>query len=337
MSIKTLSPHYLGIPLTSPLTGTVCNSYELRIFIWEGSKTAVPAEPAYVMTKINAAGSSGPDKVNIARIVNDFIEFECLPKAQTLLADGNNQVWVKYVCYYDDQPATPALQEVQLAIKGYGYFTEGENPQLPANKILLTGDEFKVSRGGRFLLPIMVDEPAVPERVLMIEEYTRSSGINYKPTVTANFPYSEIAMFVRPVGAAEWIPAGNSVISTIPAGIAANVFEVMATAFDPVTSAVIQSNIYTITALKIYKVEKGDSSGYSVRVFYTMNINPSGVDLEVYGYGGAYWSSNPYDTNSPRYFSFSGGGNYILRMEANGCLSNEVPVTTPLTATINIP
>lgn len=337
MSMKTLSPHYVAIPLTNPLTNAVCGSYEMRLYVWEGSKTAVPAQPAYTMTKINAAGAPGTDKVNVARIVNDFIEFACVPQTNTVLTDGNNQVWVKHVCYYDDAPETPAHQEVNLAVKGYGYFTEGENPQLSANRILLSGDEFKVSRNGRFVLPIMAEEPPVPERVLTVENFIRTSGIKYTPTVTANFPHAGIAVFVRPVGASEWVPAGNSVTAIVPPDIAGNVFEVMATAFDPVTSSVIQSDIFTITALRIFRIEKGDSTGYMARVFYQMNIYANTVDLEIYGYGGPYWSSNPYDSSSPRYFSFSGGGNYIMRMEANGVRSAEVPVTIPLTTTINIP
>lgn len=337
MSIKTLSPYYIEIPLTNPLTGVVCNSYEMRIFIWNGSKTAVPADPAYTMTKINAAGASGTDKLNIARIANDFIEFSCQQQTGTVLVDGNNQVWLKYVCYYDDQPTVPAFQAVHLAVKGYGYFLEGENPQLPANKILLTGDEFKVNRNGRFVLPIIVDEPAVPERSLIIDSFVRTEGKEYDIAVTANFPYTEMVVSVRPVGSNVWTQAAYSGSSYIVhPEIASNIFEVMAGAFDPVTSEMIYSAVYTITAVKIYRIEKGDSSGYGIRVFYNLNINVTGVDLEIYGYGGAYWSSNPYDADSPRYFSFSGGGNYILRLEANGNLSNQVPVTIPLTATVNV-
>ncbi|AWH84926.1 hypothetical protein HYN59_07205 [Flavobacterium album] len=335
MSIKTLSPHYISIPLTSPLTGVICSSYEVRIYIWDGSKTAIPAEPSYTMTKINASGSSRSDRINIARIASDFIGFECIPQQGTVLVDGNNQVWIKYECYYNDSPTVPALQEVSLALKGYGYFLEGENPQLPSNKILLTGDEFKVSRDGRFVLPIMVDEPPVPIRTLTINNFVRSTGVNYTLTATANFPYTEIFVSARPVGSSSWTPVEHSGSSYIvPSGIASGLFEVRAGAFDPVTSAIIYSAVYNITAIRIYKVEPY-SSGYATRIFYNLNINATTVDLQLYNNGS--WQSWPYDANSPRYFSWTPTGNQKIRMMVNGNYSNEVSLTIPLAATINIP
>ncbi|MCW4470602.1 hypothetical protein OGH69_16645 [Flavobacterium sp. MFBS3-15] len=336
MSIKTLSPHYVAIPLTNPLTGTVCSSYEMRLYIWEGSKTAVPAQPAYTMTKINAAGAPGTDKVNIARIVNDFIEFACVPQAGTVLADGNNQVWVKHVCYYDDAPQTPAHQEVNLAVKGYGYFAEGENPQLPANKVLLSGDEFKVSRNGRFVFPVMVDEPPVPERVLVVQDFVRTSGIKYTATVTANFPYNDSALFVRPVGSTEWVAAGSAAAPVVPATIAAHVFEVMATAFDPVTSTIIESNIFTITALKIYLVDPGDN-GHSIAVFFQANIHAANYGLEIFGLSGPGWTNVFSQPNSPLPHSFTPTGAFKARVTANGHYSNEASFSIPLAGNLYIP
>jgi hypothetical protein len=42
----------------------------------------------------------------------------------------------------------PQLQFVELAVRGYGYFMDGENPTTPINKVLLEGNEFKVNRNG---------------------------------------------------------------------------------------------------------------------------------------------------------------------------------------------
>ncbi len=335
MSIKTLSPHYINIPLTSPLTGVVCNSYEVRIYIWDGSKTAVPAEPAYVMTKINASGASGSDRINIARIVNDLIEFSCLPQAGTVLVDGNNQVWVKYESYYNDQPTVPAFREVSLALKGYGYFLEGEDPQLPADKILLTGDEFKVSRGGRFVLPILVDEPPVPERTLVINSFTKTIGTKYTLTATANFPYSEISIFVRAVGSTAWIPSEHSGSNYIvPGGIDSGLFEVMATAFDPVTSAVIYSGPYTITAFNIYRILQAEEG--PMTVYFSLNIDIDAPLLQLQGYNGPGWTDLLGSLTSPLSFTVP-NGSYIGRLRYGSIFSNEVPFSVPLAQPINIP
>lgn len=157
--IKTLSTYNLSIPLTNPDTLVVCDSYVLKIYVWDGNKAAVPAEPEYTVTKINAVASTGTDKVNISHIVNDFIDFNCINPGTTSLENGNNQAWVKTEVYYSDEPENSKFSTVLLAVKGYGYFLDGANPQIPSNKILIEGDEFKVNRSGFFVLPILIDEP----------------------------------------------------------------------------------------------------------------------------------------------------------------------------------
>lgn len=159
--IKTLSPYYIEIPLTSPFSDVVCGSYTVQIFIWNGSRTAVPMQSSYQITKYNAVGSNGIEKVNIARIVNDFIDFQINPETTTGLYDSNNQTWVRFHVIYDVDPTIIQLQQTKLAVKGYGYFMEGTNPETPVNKILLKQDEYKVSRGGLFVLPIQIEESII--------------------------------------------------------------------------------------------------------------------------------------------------------------------------------
>jgi hypothetical protein len=156
--IKTLSPYYITIPLVSPSNGLLCNSYKLQLFVWNGSKTAVPASPSYEKTIFNAAASTGSQKINIARLVNDFIDFQINPIFETGLQAADNQAWVKWQVVYDVDSENPQLVGLDLAVKGKAYFTDGENTSTPANRILLTGDEFKVSRQGLFVLPIKILE-----------------------------------------------------------------------------------------------------------------------------------------------------------------------------------
>lgn len=160
--IKSISPYYLSIPFVSPLTSAICTSYTLQIFVWEGSKFDVPTTPIYQSTKKNPTGSSGNDKVNIARLVNDYIEFETVPFTVSVFYNGNNQQWVKtQVIYTTDNPGdlnVAQLEATTLMIKGYGGGLDGENPQPPDNRILIVGDEFKVSRTSGFNLPVLADE-----------------------------------------------------------------------------------------------------------------------------------------------------------------------------------
>ena len=161
--IKTLSPYYIEIPLVSPFSGDVCGSYTVSVFIWNGSRTAVPSQSTYQITKINAVGSDKIEKVNIARIVNDFIDFQIEVPNTTGLYSANNQVWVRFHVIYDVDSTIIQLQQTNLAVKGYGYFTDGENPITPINKVLITQDEYKVNRSGFFVMPILIDQTIIAD------------------------------------------------------------------------------------------------------------------------------------------------------------------------------
>lgn len=334
MSIKTLSPHYITIPLTNPVTGVICSSYTVNVFIWVGSKSAPPATPSYTMTKINAAGLSGTEKINISRIANDFIEFDCDPQLDTVIVDGNNQAWVRHQVFYDDTPYAP-INSIQLATKGYGFFLEGANPQLPNNKILLTGDEFKVSRNGLFVLPFMVEETVVVKTLSVLEFFKIKDNV-YGLELSADFSFTDLTVFVRPVGGSSWTelePFGSDYL--VPTIIAATVFEVMITAVDTETGDLISSDVYTITALKITKIIPSDG-GHAIVVYYTSNIGASSYVLQIYGYSGPSWSNTTSGATSLLYLSFTPTGNFKARVNAGTNYSNEVEFTIPLTDEIII-
>ena len=253
--IKTLSPHYLTVPLVNPNTEIVCNSYTLKIYVWDGLKTAVPSVASYEITKVNAGASITPSKIDIARLVNDFITFTCDQSLVTSLENGNNQSWVKTEVYYDDQPTIAQLQSVTLSLKGYGYFMEGENPQIPANKILLEGDEFKVNRGGYFVLPILLDEPEAPTPELTLESvvYDDSGDDDLLIfTFSGNFDFTEVYaqnkapadmdfsgdLFTLPS------PSPQSIVVLLPPVVG---LEYRIRAFDIATSTYAMSNVVSVT------------------------------------------------------------------------------------------
>jgi len=158
---KTLSPHYITTPFVSPATALTCTSYTLYVYVWKGLEASVPSTPSYQITKDNPTGSTSDSKISIARLVNDFISFTPLKATATSLLDSDNQVWVKTEVTYEttdpDDASIPQLENTELFIKGYGYGSDGENPETPTNKILISGDEFKVSRNSYYSLPIYTD------------------------------------------------------------------------------------------------------------------------------------------------------------------------------------
>jgi len=170
--IKALSPHYVTTPFISPLTSETCTQYTLQIYVWNGDKAAVPVEATYETTILNTSNSIGNSKVNISRLVNDFIDFTPSSSSITEELDGNNQLWVQHdAVYVTSDAADDDVQQnitVTLMLSGYGYGNEGENAQPPTNKILLSGTEFNMNRAGFFIVPVLATEDDVLE---IIEAY----------------------------------------------------------------------------------------------------------------------------------------------------------------------
>ena len=160
--IKALSSYYLSIPFLSPLTGATCTSYTVNLYIWSGLKSAVPATPIYTISKDNIAASIGTDKINIARLLNDYIEFFPNIGTVTGLISSNNQKWYKSeVIYTTADPLdlnVVQAESIDLVLKGYGYGNEGQNAQPPANKIYIPIGSYKINRSSMFTIPFKLDE-----------------------------------------------------------------------------------------------------------------------------------------------------------------------------------
>ena len=160
--IKSLSPYYVTTPFVSPLTLTTCTSYTLQIYVWSGDKASVPAAATYEATILNTNSSIGDSKVNIARLINDFIGFTPTDSSGTTPLDGNNQMWVQHDAIYvtSDGSDDDVKQNIStvLMFSGYTYGLEGENAQPPTNKIFMSGTEFNVNRSGFFSVPVLLAE-----------------------------------------------------------------------------------------------------------------------------------------------------------------------------------
>jgi len=253
--IKTLSPYYISIPRVNPNTSVTCGSYTFELYVWMGNKSAIPSTPDYTITRINASNTTNADSVDIARLVNSFIEFDIAQSLVTSLEDGNNQYWVMTKVFYDDQPTIAQLQNILLATRGYGYFLEGQNPQIPSNKILLEGDEFKVNRNGLFVLPILMDEPTPTTPELTLESVVfddSGDDLILIFTWTSNFTLTEVLAqnkapadddFTGDIFALPHPSPQNKIVITEPVvGL-----EYRIRAFDVITSTYVMSNEILVT------------------------------------------------------------------------------------------
>jgi len=156
--IKSLSPYYVYTPWVNPLGGAVLGeSYTISIFVWNGLKASPPGTATYTKTQENPASLTDSDKVNIARLISDFIEFAPQKTTATSVIDGNNTWWVKTsVTYAND--ATVQQEAIDLFSLGYSFGNEGENITTITDNILLVTQDYKVDRSGVFVQPVLLDE-----------------------------------------------------------------------------------------------------------------------------------------------------------------------------------
>jgi len=170
--IKSLSPYYVTTPFLSPLTSEQCTEYKLQLYVWNGLKASVPADPTYEVSILNTDVSDGDSKVNISKLINDLLEFSTNSSSITDALDGNNQLWVQHdVIYTTTDVADDDVQQIittTLMVSGYNYGLDGENAQPPANKIFLQGDEFKMNRAGYYNVPVLIDEDTAAQEATVI-------------------------------------------------------------------------------------------------------------------------------------------------------------------------
>lgn len=206
--IRSLSPYYIETPFVSPASGLTCTSYTMEIFIWDGAKLSPPAAAEYTFTKNNFASSSGTDKVNIARLISDYIDFTPQSDTTTNYIDGNNTRWVKtqvtYATTLASDGTTPQLKSTSLFSAGYSYGDEGENNTLVLNNMLMTGTDFKVNRTGVFSIPVLVDE--VLDRSVTVISYP-SNEINESFTIPATTFSSKLVQNI-------WVKVSQAVSDT---------------------------------------------------------------------------------------------------------------------------
>ncbi len=152
--IKSLSPYYVTTPWTNPVDGVVCSSYTMLIYVWNGDGNLEPSPATYQFTKKNVAGETGNDKVDIARLVSDYIDFTPKDITTTSIVDGSNQMWVEHEVYYNDV-VTPQQMSNDIMSLAYSWGDEGENVTTIANDILIRPIEYLTSRQSMFVVPLL--------------------------------------------------------------------------------------------------------------------------------------------------------------------------------------
>lgn len=251
--IKNLSPYYVTIPFVAPLSGLTCTEFTMQLFVWNGLKSTPPTEALYEFTKQNPSSSVGNVKVDIANLISDAIIFTQQEGSGTQLINGNNQVWVKWQTYYKTTSATdnttPTNINTELSTKGYSYGMDGMNQSTPTNKILLTGDEFKVSNNSIFVLPIETEETVVIPATLTIENITVATHPIYDLDWTSTGNLGDIYYRYRLDGDTSWFFGFETIINDpqeIELDVADGLYNVQLQSYDNDNAIVVFSNIFNV-------------------------------------------------------------------------------------------
>jgi hypothetical protein len=252
--IKTLSPYYITIPFVAPLSGLTSASFTLKLFIWNGSKSTPPSEATYEITKENPTASTASVKINVARFVSDFIDFEPSIITTTGEVDGNNQQWLKWETTYLTSSETDALvstnRNTVLYTKGYSYAMDGENATTPANKILIPIQEYKVSTNSIFIVPVEIDEPAPPVETITITDVDRDGDL-YDIVFISSFPsdFFNYRWRVDGGGDDDWEYGITNALELVEITTVAGDYEVQVYAYNNVLGANVFSNIFDFTVV----------------------------------------------------------------------------------------
>ena len=256
--IKSLTPYYVNTSFVSPLTGDICSKYTLELFVWSGLKADVPINPVYTVDVDNLTGSSGVDKVNISRLINDFIDFTPPSRSGTGALDSSNQLWLQYnVVYTTTDPLDLGVKQnivKTLFSSGYGYGLGGENPSEPNNKVLLQGTDFDINKYGVFSIPILLEEDA-PLSLVSVISYP-NNDINKVIEFTATNDSSKLVQNI-------WIDAkeilSDEYIEVIYNDVTTTLYVVRESKFKPI-DIVFQNKEGQMQFITFFKERKESSS-----------------------------------------------------------------------------
>lgn len=122
-------------PFIINIDGTGATTTRLDVFIWNGS--TAPIIPTYSISKNVVSSSSPMTYYNISPYIQEFIAHQAKQQPASLTNTPTAQYCNVQVVLYTDREALET--RLYKAYNGYGYYGEGQNPQLiPVLKSELT-------------------------------------------------------------------------------------------------------------------------------------------------------------------------------------------------------
>lgn len=183
--ILTRSPYYKYIPWRRPSDNQIVSSYTLELFVWEGDSVSdKPSTPTYERTKQNVEALDNDDKVNIAVLIDDFIENNVIEANNTSLNDANAAVWVStQVKYNVGGDITTELISTDYATRGFAFGYEVENYE-PTSNLLTDTTEIDVDKTSLIHLPYFRESLVQGDTLTIISYPNNNLNNTYTPTYT---------------------------------------------------------------------------------------------------------------------------------------------------------
>jgi len=150
--ILTRSPFYI----TAAGIG-VLEKAELGVFIWSGSSAGKPASATYTITKNALTDTTSNIIFEVSELIRDFYNHN--RDAYTdLLSSFDDVLWVETDLTMTPVTGDPLIvNDIYLAVDGYGYFEEGANPK--GTNIIV--DELNILDGEPKLLPVFANSDGI--------------------------------------------------------------------------------------------------------------------------------------------------------------------------------
>lgn len=186
------SPYYINIPFGDDTT----TAATINLFVWDGDITTPPATANYIITQVRPTTDYTELNADLSKLARESInalpQIDVTLPTQILNNNADAVKWVQYVVEYTDAVTTIADIEGQfLAIDGYGLYSEGANPNKPANDVLTDVAFRKVDRNGFILFPF-----ANVGNITSIDIDSDLGTINASETITSGVESTEAVQYL---------------------------------------------------------------------------------------------------------------------------------------------
>lgn len=186
------SPYYINTPFTYDTTTKV----DISLYIWDGDLGTVPSTVTRQISRIRPTVDYLEFNTNISNVIRSLLvptpAITTSSVSQIVDSNADNLKWVKFTASYTDSVETiEDIVSTVVAFDGYGYYSEGVNPNKPSNKVLTNVTYRFVASDGVILLPFVNDGT-----ITSIDVDSDGGEVNATHTITSSAESTDYIQYV---------------------------------------------------------------------------------------------------------------------------------------------